>query len=228
MPAEVFTNATAYMREEAGRGLPRWVDVVVAFLCLVIATPVLLLCGLAVLLSSGLPILFRQTRVGQNGKKFELYKLRTMRPSGTGPQVTSANDTRITTVGKFLRFSKLDELPTFWNVLRGDMSLVGPRPEVPRYVDPENPLWSKVLSVRPGLTDPVTLSLRNEATLLATVEGDAEEFYLQKLQPKKLLGYVEYLDHRSSSNDARVLFLTLLAIIQPARRIDFPIIDSQK
>lgn len=218
MPAEVFADTTSYARSPAAKGLPRWVDFLIALGCLLLAAPFLVLCGLAVLVSSGMPILFRQTRVGQNGRTFDLYKLRTMESSGDGPQVTSANDSRITTVGRFLRFTKLDELPTFWNVLRGDMSLVGPRPEVPRYVDRRNPLWSKVLAVRPGLTDPVTLQLRNESELLAGVEGDTEEFYVQKLQPKKLQGYVDYLEQRNISTDVRVLLLTLVAILRPAGR----------
>src|ERR1044071_1869535 len=96
MPAEVFADVTTYTREKAAKGLPRWVDFIVAFLCLVVAIPLLVLCGLAVLLSSGMPILFRQTRVGRNGKHFELYKLRTMRFFGNGPQVTRADDARIT------------------------------------------------------------------------------------------------------------------------------------
>ncbi|MFS8085678.1 MAG: sugar transferase, partial [Acidobacteriota bacterium] len=148
---------------EIKSGLPRWVDAVIALLGLIFTAPLIALAGLAVAVSSGRPILFRQQRVGQHGRLFDLYKLRTMRSSADGPQITSGNDARITAIGRFLRHTKLDELPTLWNVLRGDMSLVGPRPEVPRFVDLADPVWQKILSVRPGITDPVTLHLRSEA-----------------------------------------------------------------
>jgi lipopolysaccharide/colanic/teichoic acid biosynthesis glycosyltransferase len=114
-----------------------------------------------------------------------------------------------------LRKTKVDELPELWNVLKGDLSLVGPRPEVPSYVDMENPLWKRVLQVRPGITDPVTLKLRNEEVFLAQVEGDREEYYLKVLQPYKLQGYLEYLSKRSSWTDVNILFQTAVAVIFP-------------
>lgn len=132
-----------------------------------------------------------------------------------GPQVTTTTDSRVTRVGRLLRKMKFDELPEFWNVLKGDMSLVGPRPEVPRYVDLSNPGWQIVLQTRPGLTDPVTLRLRNEEQLLAAVEGDVERFYLEVLQPLKLRGYLEYLQTRSWIEDLKVIVQTAIAIIRP-------------
>ena len=138
-----------------------------------------------------------------------------MRPSLDGPQVTSGNDARITKPGKFLRKTKLDELPTFWNVIKGDMALVGPRPEVPRYVKFDDPVWRKVLQVRPGITDPITLQLRNEEELLAHVAGDPEEYYLNELQPQKLKAYLEYLERRNWLTDLSVLGQTLLALVAP-------------
>jgi len=197
------------------RGLPRWVDCLIAFLGLSLAAPLVALSGLAIAVSSGFPVLFRQTRAGRNGRTFELYKLRTMKPSTNGPQITSGNDARITRLGRFLRHTKLDELPTLWNVLRGDMSLVGPRPEVPRFVNLADPIWQKVLSVRPGLTDPVTLKLRSEADLLARIEGDTEQYYVNELQPSKLKGYVAYLEARTWRSDLRVLLRTIAAIVAP-------------
>lgn len=140
-----------------------------------------------------------------------------MRPSVDGPQVTSGNDARITRAGKFLRKTKLDELPTFWNVIKGDMALVGPRPEVPRYVKFDDPVWQKVLEVRPGITDPITLQLRNEEELLAHVAGDPEEYYLNELQPQKLRAYLEYLQKRNWLTDLKVLGQTLLALINPQK-----------
>jgi lipopolysaccharide/colanic/teichoic acid biosynthesis glycosyltransferase len=198
-------------------GLPRAFDVPVAAFGLIVASPVLLLAGAAVALSSGFPVFFRQARMGRAGRPFTLVKLRTMRPSRSGPVVTARGDERVTAVGRFLRRSKLDELPELWNVLRGDMAFVGPRPEVPELVDPESELWREVLSVRPGLTDPVTVGLRDEESLMASVEGDRERYYRETLQPAKLRGYLEYLHNRSWHSDLRVLGQTLIAIVQPGR-----------
>src|SRR5262249_23063590 len=113
------------------------------------------------------------------------------------------------------RKTKLDELPSLWNVLTGDMSLVGPRPEVPRYVDLEDPRWLRVLQVRPGLTDPVTLRLRNEEKLLAEVEDDPEIFYLGTLQAVKLSGYLQYIGSRNWKKDLKVIFQTFVGVICP-------------
>jgi lipopolysaccharide/colanic/teichoic acid biosynthesis glycosyltransferase len=138
-----------------------------------------------------------------------------MTPSAGGPQITSNGDSRITRLGRFLRNTKLDELPTLWNVLRGDMSLVGPRPEVPRFVQLADPIWQKVLAVKPGITDPVTLRLRSEAELLAQIEGDTEEYYAKELQPAKLKGYVAYLEDRTWRTDLKVLLQTFTAVVVP-------------
>lgn len=200
-------------------GLPRSVDVALSFLGLVLSAPVLLILAAAIAMTSPGGVLFRQQRVGRYGKLFVLYKLRTMIASDTGPQVTSSSDTRITRIGRFLRGAKLDELPTLWNVLKGDMALVGPRPEVPRYVKLEDPLWQTLLMVRPGITDPVTLHLRSEEKLLVQVEGDTEEYYLKELQPQKLRGYVDYLHTRNWRTDLGVLWRTLLAVAVPDRKV---------
>src|SRR5207244_3335879 len=168
--------------------------------------------GLAIVLFSPGPILFRQRRVGQHGRLFDLYKLRTMKPSDDGPQITSSSDERITHLGRFLRRTKLDELPTLWNVLRGQMALVGPRPEVPRYVKLEDPIWQAVLAVRPGITDPVTLRLRNEEELLAGITTDTERYYINELQPLKLKGYLAYLEARTCRSDFKVLGQTIVEI----------------
>ena len=148
-------------------GIPRPIEVLAAALGLILSLPVLAIAGLLIRGSSRGPILFRQQRVGRSGKPFDLFKLRTMRQDAGGPQVTARGDRRITPVGRALRMTKLDELPQLWNVVRGDMALVGPRPEVPRYVRMEDPLWKEVLRVRPGITDPVTLKLRDEESVLA-------------------------------------------------------------
>ena len=215
MRAEVIVKERSAGMAEARNGLPRWAEATFAMAGLVVAAPVIALTGLGVAVFSGRPVFFRQQRVGQHGDTFNLYKLRTMRPSAGGPQITSNGDSRITRLGRFLRNTKLDELPTLWNVLRGDMSLVGPRPEVPRFVQLADPTWQKVLAVRPGITDPMTLRLRSEAELLAQIEGDTEEYYAKELQPAKLKGYVAYLEDRTWRTDLKVLLQTVAAVVVP-------------
>ena len=195
-------------------GIPRWADATIAAAALIFAGPLIVVFGLAIALTSGRPILFRQRRVGRDGRLFDLYKLRTMRAFENGPKITSRDDARITRLGRVLRKTKLDELPTLWNVVRGDMALVGPRPEVPAYVNFDNPQWGTILSVRPGITDPVTISLRNEEELLANASGDAEAYYVSELQPAKLSGYVNYLQQRTVLSDVSVLCRTVTAVIR--------------
>jgi lipopolysaccharide/colanic/teichoic acid biosynthesis glycosyltransferase len=196
-------------------GIPRPFEAAIALLGLLACAPFLAMAAIAIAISSRGPVFFRQQRVGLNGRTFTMYKLRTMRPAGKGPLVTAGDDDRITRVGKFLRKTKLDELPELWNILKGEMSFVGPRPEVPRYVDLENPAWQRVLEARPGLTDPMTLRLRNEESLMAEVRGDRERFYIETLQPFKLNGYLEYLKKRNGWSDIKVIFETALAVLLP-------------
>lgn len=187
----------------------RLIDVLVAGIGLVLTSPILVVVGVLVRLESRGGALFRQARVGLHGREFEILKFRSMRVEIDGPAVTSALDPRITRLGEFLRSTKLDELPQLLNVLRGDMSLVGPRPEVPRYVAH----WPKeardvVLSVRPGITDPASVKFRREAELLAKAP-DPEQYYIDVLIPQKLALYVEYVRTRSSLGDLRILASTL-------------------
>ncbi len=197
------------------KGLPRPVELLLALAGLAATAPLLLLAGLAVAASSRGPVLFRQERIGRGGHPFVLLKFRTMTQGGAGLRVTAAGDARVTAVGRWLRRSKLDELPELWNVLRGEMSFVGPRPEVAEYVDSEDPRWRRVLAARPGLTDPTTLRLRNEEQLLAAVGGDRDTFYREVLQPFKLAGYIEYLERRSAWGDLAVLWRTAVAVAVP-------------
>ena len=198
-------------------GLPRAVEIALAAAGLLVTAPLLVLSAGAVVLTSGRPALYRQRRVGRGGRLFTLVKFRTMRPSSGGPQITRRGDDRVTPVGRVLRRTKLDELPELWNVLRGDMSFVGPRPEVERFVQPDDPRWREILRVRPGLTDPVTLSLRDEERILAAVAGDPEAYYRETLQPLKLAGYVEYLRRRTWKTDLVVICDTLRALVVPSQ-----------
>lgn len=196
-------------------GIPRYLEVIGAFLALLGSTPLIIVSAVFIRLTSPGPVFFRQQRIGKGGRPFSLVKLRTMEERVDGPQVTTIADARVTRAGRLLRKMKLDELPEFWNVLKGDMALVGPRPEVPRYVDLSDPGWQLVLQARPGLTDPVTLRLRNEERLLAEAEGDVEGFYREVLQPVKLRGYVEYLQTRSCLDDVKIICRTARAVIRP-------------
>lgn len=196
------------------RGTSRTAEICLALAGLAVLLPLLILFAVMIRSSSRGPVLFRQRRVGLEGNEFVLYKFRSMRQDSNGLKLTAQNDERLTPVGKWLRRYKLDELPQLWNVVRGEMSFVGPRPEVSEYVDLENPLWREILSVRPGITDPVALRLRNEEQLLASVENK-EAFYVEVLQPFKLRGWAEYARHKTWKTDIRTLFQTFKVLLPP-------------
>lgn len=198
-------------------GLPRWVEALLASIGLVVFSPLLLGTALAVKLSSPGPVFFRQARVGRFGRHFPLYKFRSMRLHTPGQKFTAQGDARVTPVGRLIRKFKFDELPQLLNVLRGEMSFVGPRPEVPEYVDLEDPLWQKVLATRPGLTHPLTLLLHPEEELLAQVEGDSKQFYDRYFLPYKLHGYLGYLEERTAWSDLWTVVRTFWEIAVPHR-----------
>ena len=202
---------------KVGEGIPRPAEAILAVAGLLVSAPIIAISAIGIRLTSPGRVFFRQMRAGRNGREFVLVKLRTMKLDEGGPQVTTRSDSRVTFIGRILRRTKLDELPELWNVLKGDMSFVGPRPEVPRYVDLKNPRWQAVLKVRPGLTDPVTLRLRNEEQLLAEVEGDVEHFYLHTLQPVKVSGYLDYLGSRTWKADLKVILKTAASVACPSR-----------
>lgn len=211
---KVVTKPDSSPRQECRPGLPRWFEATGATALLLLTSPLALFLAVAVAVSSGFPILFRQTRVGRDGKLFELLKFRTMCVGGDeGPTVTAAGDPRVTRLGRTLRRLKLDELPGLLHVAAGTMSLVGPRPEVPKFVDPESESWRQVLRARPGLTDPTTLRLYDEESLIAEADDDAEVFYRTKLLPYKLAAQRDYLATRTWASDLRVLAATTLAVL---------------
>jgi lipopolysaccharide/colanic/teichoic acid biosynthesis glycosyltransferase len=168
---------------------------------------------MAIIVESGLPVFFGQIRIGRGGVPFRLWKLRTMR-SASGPLITASRDSRITRTGAFLRKYKLDELPQLWNTLRGQMSVVGPRPEVPEYVSLDDPLWRKILSVRPGITDVATLIYRNEEDVLAN-SAHPEKYYREVVLPKKLSLNNDYMRRASFWSDFRLMYLTAVYSIRP-------------
>ena len=197
------------------RVLKRAFDLLVAGLALLLLAPLLLGVALAVKLDSPGPVFFRQARVGRGGRTFRIHKFRTMAhdPGDRGPQLTVGADARITRVGAFLRHSKWDELAQLIDVLRGDMSLVGPRPEVPRYVAlyPAE-LRERVLSVRPGITDFASIEFRDENDLLAASD-DPDRAYREQVLPRKLALQARYVDAAGVATDLTLIARTLRALL---------------
>lgn len=194
----------------------RLLDMCIASLLLLLLLPLLLLIALLVWFSSPGPALFRQQRVGKGGRLFWLYKFRTMYVNGGGPSITARGDARIAPLGRWLRRWKLDELPQLLNVVRGEMSLVGPRPEVPEYVQLYTEEQRQVLSVRPGITGITQLEFRHEEELLAGQE-DMEAYYRHMILPAKLRLDLRYVQERTLLGDLCLLWHTLLVLFQRKR-----------
>lgn len=193
--------------------MKRALDVLFALCALaVLCLPLVLVAGI-ILLRDGRPVLFSQERVGRNGHPFRILKFRTMVvENGPTAGVTAGEtDTRITATGRHLRKRRLDEFPQLFNVLAGHMSVVGPRPEVPEYVNLEEPLWRTVLSVRPGITGPDSLAFRHEGRELAEA-ANPDQHYREVILPEKLNVQARYAKGRSLAGDVRVLFRTLGAL----------------
>jgi lipopolysaccharide/colanic/teichoic acid biosynthesis glycosyltransferase len=190
--------------------MKRAFDLVVAAAGLLVLSPVLALAAALVKLDSPGPALFRQIRVGRHFRPFVIVKFRTMAEDGRRDRpLAVGHDPRITRVGRLLRRSKVDELPQLYNVLRGDMSLVGPRPELPRYVDMFRADYAEILQARPGVTDLASIKYRNEAALLAAA-ADPEAEYVGRILPDKIRLAREYVRRSSMSLDLRVIAQTLL------------------
>ena len=192
------------------------VDSCVSAMVLVVLSPLLLVIAASIFCETGLPILFRQHRVGRNGRLFRLLKFRTMLHETKGPALTVSGDTRVTRSGRFLRDFKLDEIPQLWNVVRAEMALVGPRPEVPEFVDLREPIWHSVLRVRPGITDPASIAYRQEEKLLAKAP-DPIRYYQETLLPAKLAMNLAYLHERSFWLDLKVILRTVRCVASPGQ-----------
>ena len=194
--------------------IKRTFDLLLSSVILLLMSPVMAIAALSILLESGGPVLFSQVRVGKHFRKFRILKFRTMIVRNDGPSVTVAGDRRITRVGGLLRKTKLDELPQFWNVIRGDMSIVGPRPEVPEYVDLFRGRYEQILFVRPGITDFASIYYRNEETLLSQSNNPLME-YRNRVLPAKLDLADRYIRERSAWGDLRIVALTALVAFWP-------------
>ncbi|MBN1864329.1 MAG: sugar transferase [Victivallales bacterium] len=190
-------------------------DFVAALTLALLFAPLMLFTALLVKLSSRGPVLFRQSRAGKDGRYFNILKFRTMKlaPENDGKDFHPGSASRITPVGKILRRTKIDELPQLFNVLAGDMSLVGPRPEVRTFVELYPERWQKILSVKPGITDPASVKFRNEEELLAKA-AEPENYYRKTLLPKKLDIYEQYINNISLARDIKVMANTAIAVIR--------------
>jgi lipopolysaccharide/colanic/teichoic acid biosynthesis glycosyltransferase len=184
----------------------------IAAVLLALSLPALCLFALLIKMDSPGPALYRGARVGQGGRTFDCYKLRTMKRSRAGAsEITSADDQRITNIGRRLRRLRIDELPQLWNVVRGDMRLVGPRPETPELVDLSDPAWGLILEVQPGIAGLAQLVFADEARLLGT--SDPEGTYRREIQPHKLAIDTCYAAHRSAALDVWILWRTITVLL---------------
>lgn len=194
--------------------MKRTFDIVTSVLGLLVISPVLVAAALLIKLTSRGPVLFRQERIGRHCRPFFIYKFRTMVPDAPrlGGQITAGEDPRITRVGRVLRKTKLDELPQLFNVLRGDMSLVGPRPEVRRYVEMFPQEYQDILKARPGITDVASLKYRHESEILGKAVNPEEE-YVKNILPEKIRLSKEYLENASLLYDLGLIAKTFRALL---------------
>lgn len=195
--------------------IKRFLDFLLSLLGLILLSPVFIIIALLIKKEDGGSIFFKQTRMGQNGKPFKIYKFRTMVENAEklGALVTKGEDPRITKIGKVLRKYKLDELPQLINVLKGEMSLVGPRPEVPKYVEAYKEKYEQILTVKPGITDFAAVEFIDEERILKDAENP-EEVYLKKILPVKIKYYEKYIKEIGFLTDIKLIFKTLIRIFR--------------
>lgn len=195
--------------------IKRVFDVIVAAVGLLLLTPILLLVSLLIKLDSPGPVFFTQERMGRKFRSFRIYKFRTMVPDAPrlGGKITAGADPRITRIGRYLRWTKVDELPQLLNVLKGDMSVVGPRPEVRQYVELFRADYEEILEISPGITDLASVHYRHEAELLGQAENP-EDRYVKEILPEKIKLAKEYLHRSSFFFDIVVLLKTFVAIVK--------------
>ena len=193
--------------------IKRLFDFIISLIGLIALSPIFLLIGCIIKLNDKGPVFFRQKRVGKGGKLFILYKFRTMKISESpeNEQFEPGNNSRITSVGRFLRRTKLDELPQMINVLKGEMSFVGPRPEVEEWIKAYPEKWAQVLTVKPGITCMASIEFRDEEKILSE-SSDPRETYLRVILPRKLDMCIEYVNNHTFFGDIRIILLTLKTI----------------
>lgn len=202
-------------RKRAQLVIKRIFDVVASGIGLIVISPVLVLISVLIKIDSRGPVFFKQKRVGKNNEIFEIYKFRTMVNDAEkiGRQITVGNDNRITNIGKFIRKYKIDELPQLINVFRGEMSLVGPRPEVPRYVELYSENQKQILLVQPGITDYASIEFRNENDILGKSSNPDKE-YIENIMPAKIKLNLKYINEVSLFTDIKIIIKTVICIIK--------------
>lgn len=193
--------------------MKRLFDIFFSALGIIICIPFFIIAAILVKLDSSGPIIFTQERIGKDFKPFKIYKFRTMKKVGEqdGPKITIKGDNRITGIGRLLRKYKIDELPQLFNVLKGDMSFVGPRPEISEYVNLFKTAYEKLLSIRPGITDPASICYSNEEILLSGSDN-WEENYRKIVLPEKIKLSLQYVDNHNIITDLRLIVKTILKI----------------
>src|SRR6266571_3170737 len=219
MPISSSLNSAATITTQPmQRALKRAMDLAVGSVALIALSPAIALTAVRIKREDGGPVFYKAQRVGKDGKPFRMYKFRTMvvNADRIGGPSTAADDPRLTRVGHSIRKYKLDEIPQLINVVRGDMSLVGPRPEVQHYVDMYSPEERQILSVRPGITDWASIRYRNEGDILRGSD-DPEQAYMEKIRPGKIRLGLEYVRQQSLWTDIKILAQTARAIFVPVR-----------
>jgi lipopolysaccharide/colanic/teichoic acid biosynthesis glycosyltransferase len=204
-------------------------DLATSICGLVILTPLMLVIAILVKAEDGGSVFFRQERIGRNGRPFRMWKFRTMVPAaGTmGLPLTLAGDPRVTRIGSWLREHKLDELPQLLNVIRGEMTLVGPRPEVPKYVDMYTVEERKVLALDPGITDPASILFADESELLGE-HSDPERFYIERIVPEKIRINLDYADRATPLSDLAIILETLGHVVPRTRMQQIRVLTCHK
>lgn len=212
MSAKTSKDRTGTFYARIGK---RIFDLILSIPSLIILSPVYLLSALLIKLDTPGPILFSQDRIGRNGKPFRLYKFRTMvkDAANIGPPVTTADDPRITKTGRLLRKFKVDEMLQVMNIVKGDMSVIGPRPEIKKYVDMFKEDYEQVLRIKPGMTDYALIAFRNEEDILS-IFHDVEEGYVKEVLPEKIRLYKEYMAEMNLLTDIRIFFGTIWEILR--------------
>ena len=211
---KIENPSTSSGRQHTRNMLKRIFDIVISFTGLLVLFPLFVIFALFIILNSGFPVFYFQKRVGKNGADFSIWKFRTMKKGSdkSGSLTVGEKDPRITEIGQFLRSYKIDELPQLFNVLTGSMSLVGPRPEVRKYVEMYNAEQKKVLLVKPGITDYASIVYSNENSLLSNAE-DPEQLYINKVMPAKLKLNLKYIEDKNFFRDVNIILKTIGKIL---------------
>lgn len=195
--------------------LKRSFDIIFSTIGLIMFSPLLLIIAILIKKEDGGLVFYRGLRVGRYGKPFKIFKFRTMNENSKGPGVTLPDDGRVTKFGQFLRRYKIDEWPQLFNVVKGEMSIIGPRPELPCYVEKYPDNYRKILSTRPGISDPASIAFRNETNMLRSMpEQEAEKYYLETLLPKKIKMNEDYINNMSFFNDILIILRSVIVVFE--------------